>query len=166
MGVLESQIRIDTVAAGLDPTIGYLHANTPGRVALVYDLMEPQRPVMDRAMIQFITDNHLSPGDITVAPNGVCRLHPQLARVIASTALRIKIGLEPDAMTRKLELPGVRLKRGPHWPQFAEQFLLQDTRDGLSMLEFEEQMEEFFPKKSALSRHPNIVTGPLRIPPT
>jgi CRISPR-associated protein Cas1 len=34
--VLESQVRIVTVSQGLDPTIGYLHACRPGRVALVY----------------------------------------------------------------------------------------------------------------------------------
>jgi CRISP-associated protein Cas1 len=42
--VLESQVRIATVAQGLDPTIGYLHTSRHSRVALVYDLMEPLRP--------------------------------------------------------------------------------------------------------------------------
>ncbi len=41
-----SQVRIPTVAAGLDPTIGYLHACRPGRSALVYDLMEPLAPAI------------------------------------------------------------------------------------------------------------------------
>src|SRR5215210_8198907 len=35
--VLESQVRIATVAQGLDPAIGYLHVCRPGRAALVYD---------------------------------------------------------------------------------------------------------------------------------
>lgn len=81
-GVLESRVRIDTVAAGLDPTIGYLHAAQPGRVALVYDLMEPMRPVVDGLILNFIADNELSPADFTLAANGVCRLHPQLAKAI------------------------------------------------------------------------------------
>jgi CRISPR/Cas system-associated endonuclease Cas1 len=42
--VLESQVRIATVAQGLDPTIGNLHTCRPGRVALVCDLMESLRP--------------------------------------------------------------------------------------------------------------------------
>jgi CRISP-associated protein Cas1 len=46
--VLESQVRIATVSSeGLDATIGYLHACRPGRMALVYDLMEPLRPRVD-----------------------------------------------------------------------------------------------------------------------
>lgn len=47
-GVLESQVQIAVVAAGLDPTIGYLHAIRAGRVDLVYDLMEPLRPQIDQ----------------------------------------------------------------------------------------------------------------------
>ena len=51
--VLESQVRIATVSQGLDPTIGYLHACRPGRTALVYDLMEPLRPLADRMLLNF-----------------------------------------------------------------------------------------------------------------
>jgi CRISPR-associated endonuclease Cas1 len=101
-GVLESQTRIDTVAAGLDPTIGYLHAETQGRIALVYDLMEPQRPAIDREMLKFIAENDLSPGDIVVAPNGVCRLHPQLARAVTVAALRACKAQDPAPIASKL----------------------------------------------------------------
>jgi CRISP-associated protein Cas1 len=50
--VLESQVRIATVSSeGLDATIGYLHACRPGRMALVYDLMEPLRPRVDQSVL-------------------------------------------------------------------------------------------------------------------
>jgi CRISPR-associated protein Cas1 len=52
--VLESQVRFASVSCGLDPTIGYLHACRPGRVALVYDLMEPIRPRVDRLLLDFV----------------------------------------------------------------------------------------------------------------
>jgi len=42
--VLESQVRITTVSQVLNSTIGYLYVCRPGRVGLVYDLMEPVRP--------------------------------------------------------------------------------------------------------------------------
>jgi CRISPR/Cas system-associated endonuclease Cas1 len=61
--VLESQMRIATVAQGLDPTIGYLHACRPGRVALVYDLMEPLRPWADRLVLDFVYCHTFSPSD-------------------------------------------------------------------------------------------------------
>jgi len=50
--VLESQARIATIAQGLDPAIGYLHTFRPGRVSLVYELMEPLRPQVDRLLLR------------------------------------------------------------------------------------------------------------------
>jgi CRISPR-associated endonuclease Cas1 len=80
--VLESQVRIAVVAQGLDPTIGYLHAARKRRVALVYDLMEPLRPQVDRQVLQFVREHTFHPSDFVMTPRGVCRLHPQLARQV------------------------------------------------------------------------------------
>lgn len=107
-GVLESQVRIDTVAAGLDPTIGYLHASQPGRVALVYDLMEPLRPRVDQAILKFLSENELTPGDITVAATGVCRLHPQLAKSICAEIVKLHLA---TACSGNSFLPSVSSKR-------------------------------------------------------
>lgn len=82
-GVLESQVRTATVAAGLDPTIGYLHACRPGRVALVYDLMEPLRPRVNRLVLNFVQGRTFNSRDVVLTERGVCRLHPQLARTVA-----------------------------------------------------------------------------------
>ncbi len=78
--VLESQVCIATVSQGLDPAIGYLHASSPGRVALVYDLMEPLRPHVDLLMLEFVCSHTFTSSDFTLGADGVCRLHPQLAR--------------------------------------------------------------------------------------
>jgi len=51
---LESQVRIAIAEVGLDPSVGYLHVCQPGRQALVYDLMEPYRPQVDRELLAFI----------------------------------------------------------------------------------------------------------------
>lgn len=85
--VLESQVRIATVAQGLDPTIGYLHASRPGRVVLVYDLMEPLRPRVHRAVLSFVHSHTFAPNDFVVEADGVCRLHPQLARRVVGLAV-------------------------------------------------------------------------------
>jgi CRISPR-associated protein Cas1 len=45
--VLESQVQMATVAAGLDPTIGFMHSPGVGRSALVLDLMADQRVKSD-----------------------------------------------------------------------------------------------------------------------
>ena len=81
--VLESQVRIATVAQGLDPTIGYLHTCRPGRVALVYDLMEPLRPRVDRLVLDFVRSHTFAASDFVLRADGVCRLHPQLANRVA-----------------------------------------------------------------------------------
>lgn len=80
--VLESQVRIATVSQGLDPTIGYLHACRPGRVALVYDLMEPLRPQVDRLVLDLVRSHTFTPSDFILDAKGVCRLHPQLAKQV------------------------------------------------------------------------------------
>ncbi len=86
--VLESQARIASVSQGLDPEIGYLHACRSGRAALVYDLMEPLRPQMDRVMLEFVRSQTFAPSDFSLGVDGVCRLHPQLAREVAGLAMR------------------------------------------------------------------------------
>ncbi len=96
-GVLESQVRIATVAAGFDTGIGYLHACRPGRSALVYDLMEPLRPRVDRLVLDFIRSHTFTPSDFPVTKKGVCRLHPQLAKKVAGLAVadeRVREGVE------------------------------------------------------------------------
>jgi CRISPR-associated protein Cas1 len=77
-------VRIAVVAAGLDPTIGLLHASRPGRVAFVYDLMEPLRPQADQKLLKFLLSRKFLPGDFSVTASGVCRLHPQLAKAVAA----------------------------------------------------------------------------------
>ncbi len=81
--VLESQVRIATVAQGLDPAVGYLHTCRPGCAALIYHLMEPLRPQMDRLLLDFVLSHVFAPNDFILRTNGICRLHPQLARQMA-----------------------------------------------------------------------------------
>jgi CRISPR-associated endonuclease Cas1 len=87
-GVLESQVRIATITRGLDPTIGYLHACRPGRVALVYELMEPLRPQVDRLLLDLVRSHTFSPSDFILKTNGGCRLHPQLARQMSGLTVK------------------------------------------------------------------------------
>jgi CRISPR-associated protein Cas1 len=80
--VLENNVRTQVVGAGLDPTIGYFHGSFRGKHALVYDLMEPMRPVVDRAVLEFIQRHVFEPGDFTLTREGVCRLNPELAQSV------------------------------------------------------------------------------------
>ena len=88
--VLGSQVRIATVAQGLDPHIGYLHTCRLRRVALAYDLMEPLRPRGDRLMLDFIRSHTLVSADFVSGADGVCRLHPQLAKRVVELTISDK----------------------------------------------------------------------------
>lgn len=86
--VLESQVRIATVSQGLDPAIGYLHVCRPGRVALVYDLMETLRPLVDRSVLDYLRSLTFAPSDFVQGVAGVCRLHPHLTKEVAQLTMR------------------------------------------------------------------------------
>ena len=60
--ILESQVRIQVLAAGYDPTIGFLHVGRRGRPDFVLDLMEPLRPIVDRKVLGIRADAHVSSG--------------------------------------------------------------------------------------------------------
>lgn len=78
--ILESQVRIQIVAAGLDPTIGVLHSGRRGRSDFVLDLMEPLRPIVDRNVLHFLQAHTFHPADFIIRSDGVCRLNPEMAR--------------------------------------------------------------------------------------
>lgn len=83
-GILESQIRIQVIADGYDPSIGIMHDRVnPERHSFVFDLMEPRRPIIDRAVLELVSDTLFSGSDFILQRDGVCRLNPELARAIS-----------------------------------------------------------------------------------
>lgn len=79
--VLESQARSHVIGAGLDPAIGFMHGlRARHQSALVYDLMEPFRPIVDRKLLEFVRRTVFSSADFSLTAGGVCRINPQLAR--------------------------------------------------------------------------------------
>ena len=80
--VLETQVRIQIVAAGYNPTIGLMHSGRVGRGRhdFVLDLMEPLRPIVDRQVLEFVQTHTFHPADFTIRSDGVCRLNPEMAR--------------------------------------------------------------------------------------
>ncbi len=85
-GVLRSKIRSEIAAAGFDPSIGLMHGNGKNPLPLVYDLMEPLRPVVDAKVLTFARVQTFSPGDFTINTSGACRLNPQMARTLLLAA--------------------------------------------------------------------------------
>jgi CRISPR-associated endonuclease Cas1 len=93
-GILINRVRSEVVAAGFDPAIGILHGNKTNRIPLVYDLMEPLRPEIDKAVLEFVRDNTFSPGDFSISKWGGCRLNPRLASVLTKAIAQSNLSAE------------------------------------------------------------------------
>jgi CRISPR-associated endonuclease Cas1 len=80
--VLQSELQIDAIAEGYDPTFGIMHEGNNGSAAFIFDLMEPHRPVVDRTVLEFIGGHIFDPADFVIRSDGVCRLNPEMARCV------------------------------------------------------------------------------------
>ena len=63
--------------------LGIMHADRDDAAAFVFDMMEPERPKMDRGVLAFLKSEALHPADFTIRGDGVVRLNPELARRVA-----------------------------------------------------------------------------------
>ena len=70
-------------AVGLDPAVGFLHRDRPGRPSLALDLMEELRPVLaDRLVLSLINRRQVGPGDFTTAETGAVTLTEEARRTV------------------------------------------------------------------------------------
>lgn len=68
-------------AHGLDPQVGFLHADRPGRASLALDLMEELRPVLaDRLVLSLVNRRQLAADDFVVEEAGGVRLTDEARR--------------------------------------------------------------------------------------
>ncbi len=81
---LESEIRIKAISDGYDPTIGIMHEGGDGSSKFIFDLMEPERPNVDRAVLDFVKAHVFDPADFVIRADGVCRLNPEMARMVGN----------------------------------------------------------------------------------
>lgn len=83
--VLETECRIALLAVGLDPALGVLHADRPGRDSLALDMLEVLRPGADAWVLAALQQRTFARTDFIETPDGRCRLLAPLARDIAAT---------------------------------------------------------------------------------
>ncbi len=82
--VPESEIRIKAISKGYDPTTGVMHEGSDGSSKFIFDLMEPERPKVDRAVLDFVKGHVFDPADFVIRKDGVCRLNPEMARMVVA----------------------------------------------------------------------------------
>jgi CRISPR-associated protein Cas1 len=81
---LQSETWIKAISEGYDPTIGIMHEGSDGSSKFIFDLMEPERPKVDRAVLDFVKEHVFDPGDFAIRADGVCRLNPEMARMVVA----------------------------------------------------------------------------------
>lgn len=73
--LLEHDCRGALESVGLDPQVGFLHRDRPGRASLALDLMEELRPVMaDRNALTLINRKQITPKDFVIQADGAVLL--------------------------------------------------------------------------------------------
>lgn len=71
-GILYTEVEKACILAGLDPYMGFLHTDRPGKPSMVLDLMEEFRqPVVDRAAISLISKNIVKPEELKSVKGGL-----------------------------------------------------------------------------------------------
>ncbi len=83
--LLESESRVALLSAGLDPTLGVLHADQRNRDSFALDAMEPVRPAVDSFVLDLLEERVLTSRDFVEMPNGVCRVRAPLTHDLALT---------------------------------------------------------------------------------
>jgi CRISPR-associated endonuclease Cas1 len=83
--LLECEARLALLAAGLDPTLGVLHADQRNRDSFALDAMEPVRPAVDAFILDLLDERVLTSRDFVELPNGVCRVRAPMTHDLALT---------------------------------------------------------------------------------
>ncbi|MDO5853437.1 MAG: type I-C CRISPR-associated endonuclease Cas1c [Thermoplasmata archaeon] len=72
--MLTNDVRSALEASGLDPYVGFLHTDRPGRPSLALDVMEEMRPVADRLALRLVNLRLLDPEGFIVEEGGAVRM--------------------------------------------------------------------------------------------
>jgi CRISPR-associated endonuclease Cas1 len=79
-----AHLQLQAISNGYDPTIGVMHHAREGKPSFALDLIEPERPLVDSAILNLIRSHSLHAVDFVLRSDGACRLSPQLARAVAT----------------------------------------------------------------------------------
>ncbi len=81
--LLASDCRAALSSVGLDPYVGFLHRDRPGRASLALDLMEELRaPIADRVVLKLINKQIIQPKHFITQANGAVLLNDQGRKVV------------------------------------------------------------------------------------
>jgi CRISPR-associated endonuclease Cas1 len=114
--LLEIESRVACAAHGLDPDLGLLHVDDRLRESFVFDLLEPLRAKVDVWVLELISKKGLRPYMFHELRDGVVRLDPDLAKLLAESLMpkmrgpAMELASQYVTQLRKVKLP-YRLQR-------------------------------------------------------
>jgi CRISPR-associated endonuclease Cas1 len=114
--LLEVETRIACAAHGLDPDLGLLHVDDRLRESFVFDLLEPLRAKVDVWALELISKKGLRPYMFHELRDGIVRLDPDLAKLLAESLMpkvrgtALELASQYVTQLRKVKLP-YRLQR-------------------------------------------------------
>lgn len=80
-------------AVGLDPAVGFLHRDRPGRPGLALDLMEEFRPIIvDRLVLSLINRRQVSADDLIISESGAVRMSDACRKTVLAAYQKRKQG--------------------------------------------------------------------------
>ncbi|MCK9618749.1 MAG: CRISPR-associated endonuclease Cas1 [Lentimicrobiaceae bacterium] len=97
-GMLRNQAETAVLSMGLDPALGVMHRDGYHMPSLVFDLMEPFRPVMDRILINAILQNQM--------PDDIIEVHDEKYR-ISKAGRKQLIGLFYEKLHSRMLYKGI-----------------------------------------------------------
>ena len=81
--ILSHDVRAALETVGLDPAVGYLHCDRPGRYGLALDMMEEFRPVIaDRLVLSLINRSQVKKSGFSTAVNQAVTMDSDTRKVI------------------------------------------------------------------------------------
>lgn len=95
--LVEAEARLATLALGLDPGFGILHADMRNRDGFVLDLMEAARPVAERHVAKLLKGHHFLRRDFEEDARGVVRVLSPLSHRLAEAMPSFGAALAPVA---------------------------------------------------------------------
>lgn len=84
--LLAHDVRSALEAVGLDPAVGFLHRDRPGRPSLALDLMEEFRPYLaDRMVLNLINREQVRPEDFIKSDSGAVHMTEEARKVVLTS---------------------------------------------------------------------------------
>ncbi len=75
-------VRSALECVGLDPAVGFLHRDRPGRLGLALDMMEEFRPIADRIALSLINLGQLRGKDFVISASGGVRMQDEARKTL------------------------------------------------------------------------------------